>query len=140
MVVTATKGQASDWVPGELALLGQLQNTARGAKRGGLYALWLTVRVAMTLCRTPAPTERSRKRHVAGLERRLSSLSIPPPLRRALQASFEQLREGTPEAANIALRQLVAPAEDGVGPEAGRAVARAAEAARRAARAGKAKG
>ena len=120
--------------------MGHIQNTARGPKRGGLYALWLTVRVALTLCGTPAPTERSRKRHLAALERRLSSLPMPSSLRRALQATFEQLRVGTPEAASIALRQLVAPAEDGVGPEAGRAVTRAADAARRAARADIARG
>jgi hypothetical protein len=136
----ATKGQASDWRPGELALLGQLQNSARGPKRGGLYALWLTVRVAMTLCGTPAPAAGARKRHLAALQRRLSSLPMPQPLRRALLASFEQLREGTPESANAALRQLVAPAEDAVGPEAGRALARAAEAARRTARADRARG
>ena len=132
----ATRGAGSDWVPGELALLGQVRHTARGPRRGGLYALWLTVRVAMNLCATPAPSDRSRKRHLAALERRLSSLPMPPPLRRALEASFRQLEEGTPEAASIALRQLVAPAEDGAGPEAGRAVGRAADAARRAARAG----
>ncbi len=132
----AMREAGSDWAPGELALLGRLPQTARGPKRGGLYALWLTVRVAMNLCATPAPSDRSRKRHVAALKRRLSSLTMPPPLRRALEASFEQLQEGTPQAASDALRQLVAPAEDSAGPEAGRAVARAAEAARRAARAG----
>jgi len=132
----ATRGAGPDWTPGERALLTQLQHTARGPKRGGIYALWLTVRVATTLCTTPAPNDRACKRHLAALVRRLASLPMPPPLRRALQASFEQLEGGTPEAASVALRQLVAPAEDSLGPEAARAVARAAESARRAGRAG----
>lgn len=132
-----TKGVG--WVPGETVLLGLLQHTARGPKRGGVFALWLVLRVAMTLCGPSVPGERSRRRHLAALKRRLSSLSMSQGARRALQAALVHLQDGTPEAAATALRQLVAPAEDLAGPEAGKALARAADTARRIARAGAAR-
>ncbi len=123
------------WAPGEIVLLGLLHNTARGPRRGGLFALWLVLRVAMTLCGPSVPGERSRKRHLTALERRLSSLPMSQGARRALQAALVELRDGTPEAAATALRQLVAPAVDLAGPEAGKAMARTAEMARRIAKA-----
>lgn len=132
-----TKGiKGAGWAPGETVLLGLLQHTARGPKRGGLFAMWLVLRVAMTLCGPSVPSERSRRRHLAALKRRLSSLSMSQGARRALQAALTQLQDGTPEAATTALRQLVAPAEDIAGPDAGKALARAADTARRIARAG----
>ncbi len=132
-----TKGiKGAGWAPGETVLLGLLQHTARGPKRGGLFAMWLVLRVAMTLCGPTVPSERSRRRHLAALKRRLSSLSMSQGARRALQAALTQLQDGTPEAATIALRQLVAPAEDIAGTDAGKALARAADTARRIARAG----
>lgn len=132
-----TKGiKGAGWAPGETVLLGLLQRTARGPKRGGLFAMWLVLRVAMTLCGPTVPSERSRRRHLAALKRRLSSLSMSQGARRALQAALTQLQDGTPEAAATALRQLVAPAEDIAGPDAGKALARAADTARRIARAG----
>lgn len=131
-----TKGiKGAGWAPGETVLLGLLQHTARGPKRGGLFAMWLVLRVAMTLCGPSVPSERSRRRHLAALKRRLSSLSMSQGARRALQAALTQLQDGTPEAATTALRQLVAPAEDIAGPDAGKALARAADTARRIARA-----
>jgi hypothetical protein len=67
---------------------------------------------------------------VQALERRLSSLTMPTPLRRALAAAVSQLREGQPEAAVQALSQMVAPARDTSGHEAGDAIALAARLAR----------
>ncbi len=127
--------RGAGWTPGEIVLLGLLQNTARGPKRGGLFALWLILRVAMMLCGPSVPNERSRKRHLMALEHRLSSLPMSQGARRALQAALMELRDGTPEAAATALRQLVAPAIDLAGPEAGKAMARTAEMARRIAKA-----
>ena len=129
----ATRG--AGWTPGEMVLLGLLQSTARGPKRGGLFALWLVLRVAMTLCGPTAQSERSRRRHLIALEHRLSSLPMSQGARRALQAALMELRDGTPDAAATALRQLVAPAVDLAGPEAGKALARTAEMARRIAKA-----
>jgi hypothetical protein len=69
---------------------------------------------------------------VQALEQRLSSLTMPPPLRRALVAAVSQLREARPEVAAQVLSQLVAPARDAGGAEAGDAIALAAREARRA--------
>ena len=122
------------WDPAATALLGVLPHTARGPRREGIFALWLTVRVAQDLLRDPPPAERAHRRRLQALEHRLSSLTVPPPLRRALGAAMSQLRDGRPEAAAQVLSQLVAPAREAGGPEAGEALAQAARAARAALR------
>ncbi len=128
-----TKG--AGWARGEIVLLGLLQHTARGPKRGGLFALWLVLRVAMMLCGPSVPSERSRRRHLSALDSRLSSLPMSQGARRALRAALMQLQEGTLEAAATVLRQLVAPAEDLARPESGKALTRVADTARRIAKA-----
>jgi hypothetical protein len=120
----------TEWDPAATALLGLLSATARGPRREGIFALWLTVRVAQDLLRDVPPSERAHRRRVQALEHRLSSLTIPPPLRRALAAALSQLGESRPETAAQVLSQLVAPARDTGGPEAGEALAQAARAAR----------
>jgi hypothetical protein len=122
------------WDPAASALLTLLPQVGRGPKRGGIFALWLTVRVAQDLLLDPPPSERAQRRRVQALERRLSSLTMPPPLRRALSAAVGQLREVRPEAAAQVLSQLVAPARETGGAEAGEAVALAARQAREAGR------
>lgn len=108
------------------ALLQELARTARGPKREGVFALWLTVRVALDVATDVAVAERAQRRRVLALEKRLSSLTLPPPLRRALAGTLAQLRDLRPDGAALALAQLVAPARDTVGGEAGEAVQRAA--------------
>ncbi|CAN5903971.1 hypothetical protein BH24GEM1_BH24GEM1_06370 [soil metagenome] len=110
-------------------LLTLLPQTGRGPKREGIFALWLTLRVAQDLVRDP-PAERAHRRRLQALEHRLSSLTLPPPLRRALAAAISQLRDVRSETAAQVLSQLVAPAREAGGPEAGEAVAHAARAAR----------
>ena len=122
----------SGWDPAATALLSLLPQVGRGPKRGGIFALWLTVRVAQDLLLDPQPAERAQRRRVQALERRLSSLTMPPPLRRALSAAVSQLRELRPESAAQVLSQLVAPARETGGAEAGEAVALAARQARQA--------
>jgi hypothetical protein len=112
-----------------LTLLRQLAVTARGSRRDGLFALWLTLRVGEDLVESPGMTERAQRRRVQALEKRLTSLTLPAPLRRALAGTMAQFRELRPETAAIALSQLVAPASDSVGPEAGQAMASAARTA-----------
>ena len=107
-----------------------LPQTGRGPKRGGIFALWLTLRVAQDLLLDPPPRERAHRRRVQALERRLSSLTMPPPLRRALATAVSQLREARADTAAQVLSQLVAPARETGGPEAGEAVALAARLAR----------
>jgi hypothetical protein len=120
------------WDPAASVLLALLPQVGRGPKRGGIFALWLTVRVAQDLLLEPPPAERAQRRRVQALERRLSSLTMPPPLRRALSAAVSQLREARPETAAQVLSQLVAPARETGGAEAGEAIALAARQARKA--------
>jgi hypothetical protein len=118
------------WDPAATALLALLPETGRGPKRGGIFALWLTVRVAQDLLLDPLPADRAQRRRVQALERRLSSLTMPPPLRRALGTAVSQLRDARPETAALVLSQLVAPARETGGAQAGEAVALAAKQAR----------
>ena len=127
----------SGWDPASIALLQLLPQTGRGPRREGIFALWLTVRVAQDLVREPPP-ERAHRRRLQALEHRLSSLTLPPPLRRALAAAISQLRDARPETGAVVLSQLVAPARESGGSEAGDAVAQAARAARALLRAGSA--
>jgi hypothetical protein len=120
------------WDPAATALLTLLTQTGRGPKRGGLFALWLTLRVAQDLLLDPPLLERAHRRRVQALERRLSSLTMPPPLRRALAAAVSQLRDVRPETVPQVLSQLVAPARETGGSEAGEAVAMAVRQARQA--------
>jgi hypothetical protein len=119
------------WDPAATALLSLLSQTGRGPKRGGLFALWLTLRVAQDLLLDPPLLERSHRRRVQALERRLSSLTMPPPLRRALAGAVSQLREVRRDTVPQILSQLVAPARDAGGAEAGDALALAARQARK---------
>ena len=118
------------WDPAASALLELLPEIGRGPRRGGIFALWLTVRVTQDLLIEPPPADRARRRRVQALERRLSSLTMPPPLRRALGAAVSQLRDARAETAAQVLSQLVAPARETGGPEAGEAVALAVRQAR----------
>ncbi|MEZ0336150.1 MAG: hypothetical protein ACAI18_19325 [Gemmatimonadales bacterium] len=125
----------SAWDPAATALLQLLPQTGRGPRREGIFALWLTLRVAQDLVRDP-PAERAHRRRLQALAHRLSSLTLPPPLRRSLAAAISQLRDARPETAVQVLSQLVAPARESGGADAGDAVAHAARAARAALRAG----
>jgi hypothetical protein len=119
------------WNPAATALLTLLPQTGRGPKRGGIFALWLTLRVAQDLLLDQPPLDsRAHRRRVQALEQRLSSLTMPPPLRRALAGAVSQLKDVRPESAAQVLSQLVAPARETGGPEAGDAVALAARLAR----------
>jgi hypothetical protein len=113
-------------------LLELLPALSRGPRREGVFALWLIVRVALDLLLDPPLAERAVRRRIAALELRLSSLTLPAPLRRALNAALPQLATaaGTPAEVPQILSQLVAPAREAAGPEAGEAVNRAALAAR----------
>jgi hypothetical protein len=120
----------SGWDPAATALLVLLPQTGRGPGREGIFALWLTVRVAQDLLRESPPADRAHRRRLQALEQRLSSLTMPPPLRRALATAMSQLRDPRPETAVQVLSQLVAPAREANGAEAGDALAQAARAGR----------
>jgi hypothetical protein len=111
-------------------LLQVLSGTVRGPRREGVYALWLTLRVAEGYLLDPPLPERAARRRLTALESRLSSLTLPPPLRRALTGALTQLREGEAAAVPGMLASLVAPARDTTGAEVAEAIQRAARAAR----------
>lgn len=114
------------WDPAATTLLQLLPRTARGPRRDGIFALWLTVRVARDAADPVPLPERAHRRRVAALQQRLSSLALPPPLRRALAAALGDLMQGDPGTVARVLSQLVAPARDAAGQEAADAVAGAA--------------
>ena len=121
-----------EWDPAGIALLEALGRSARGPRRQGIFALWLTLRVALDLCRDPPLPERATRRRIAALERRISSLTLPPPLRRALAGAMDELKDTRPETAVRVLRQLTAPAGDTLGQAVRDTVAQAAHTAARA--------
>ena len=114
----------------QFELLELLARTARGPRREGVYALWLVLRVATDYLVEPPLPERATRRRLAALETRLSSLTLPPPLRRALTAVLHELKDRGRETVPVVLSTLVAPARDTAGPEAAEAVQRAARTAR----------
>ncbi len=114
MAVTIPERNTHEWPPC-LALVEVLAQSARGPKRQGAFALWLTLRTALDLCLEPALPERAHRRRIAPLERRISSLTLPPPLRRALAGAMADLKDPAPDTAARVLRQLVAPAGDTLG-------------------------
>lgn len=120
----------SGWDPAAVGLLTLLPKAGRGPRREGIFALWLILRVAQDYLLEPPLGERPSRRRLIALETRLSSLTVPPPLRRGLAAALLQLREGRPDAVPLALAALVAPARDAVGTEAGDAIQHAWRAAR----------
>lgn len=120
------------WDPAALALVTLLPRTGRGPKREGIYALWLTLRVAQDLRLDPPLSERAARRRLSALEARLSSLTLPPPLRRALTAALQQLKQDGVDAVPLVLSTLVAPARDSAGADAGEAIQQAARASRQA--------
>ena len=115
--------------PADAALVRLMGEVPRGPRREGAFALWLTLRVAEDLFLSPPLPERAMRRRVAALDRRLSSLTLPAPLRRALAAALAELHEPRRERAGLVLQQLVAPTREALGLEAADAIGRAARAA-----------
>jgi hypothetical protein len=95
----------------------------RGPKREGAFAVWLLARVAHDIGAGPAEVDRGTRRRLALLDRRLAPLAVSRPLARGITAALAHLQEATPAAARIALSQLVAPAREALGGDAGEAIA-----------------
>lgn len=104
-------------------LLALQEEFERGPKREGAFAIWLLARFAHDLGTAGIDTDRAERRRLALLDRRLAPLAVPRALGRGLIAALGHLQEGTPTAARIALSQLVAPAREALGHEAGEALA-----------------
>lgn len=114
------------------ALLDHLAAAARGARREGVFAVWLLIRAAEDECLDPPLSAKGHTHRLEAIERRLASLSLPAPLRRALPAALVHLREPGPRSAALALQLLSAPVRDALGEEAAEVVVRGASAARNA--------
>ncbi len=111
-------------------LLQGLAAEARGPKRNGLFALWLFVRQCDGRLPPGELSEPADRARLERFEKRLSSLSLPAPLRRALPGSVRGLREGGTNGIAVALHQLIAPAREALGRGAAEALALAARSAR----------
>lgn len=107
-------------------LLEAMEAADRGPRQSGLFALWLFVRQCEGALLSPPLTERANAGRLDGLERRLSSLSLPAPLRRALPGSLRELADGDPRSVPIALQQLAAPVRETLGVQLGDAMSQAA--------------
>jgi hypothetical protein len=105
------------------ALLELQERLPRGPKREGAFALWLVARVAWEVGAEGEDADRSDRRRIALLDKRLAPLAVPRPLARGLATAIGHLQEGTHTAARIALSQLVAPAREAIGLDAGEALA-----------------
>ena len=120
----------SEWTTATSRLVELLGRTARGPRREGVYALWLVVRAAEERGREPRLAPKLRDKHRDALRHRLSTLTLPAPIRRAVVSALALLEEDTDDAPATALNQLAAPAREALGTEVGEAVAGAARAAR----------
>lgn len=114
----------------EKQLVTALAAEARGPRRNGLFALWLVTRTAEALLPPDPVSPRNHRRRVELLQRRLSSVSVPAPIRRALPTALRLVAEATPQSAALALQQLTAPARESLGPDAANALAAAVARAR----------
>jgi hypothetical protein len=117
-------------IQAENRLIDTLQVTARGPRRNGLFALWLFVHTCDDALPPNELSSRAQKRRLDALERRLSSLSLPPSFRRALTASVRTVAVGPGEPVVAALSHLVDPAREALGKEAADAVALAIRSAK----------
>ena len=111
----------------EEAVLVEAMDTAmRGPRRNGLYAVWILIRMCGDMMPPFGVAPRNHRLRLDDFEHRISSLSLPAPLRRAIVAALRHLDPPSPDGAHLALRQMVAPVAETLGPGPADAVARAA--------------
>lgn len=115
-------------------LLAVLAESGRGPRQNGIFALWIFVRTCDGVLPPTPLSGRVHRRRLQGVDRRLSSLSLPAPLKRALTLALRELGEGSPAAAALALQHLVAPARETLGTDVGEVVNLAAREAKESAR------
>jgi hypothetical protein len=117
----------------EQRLVADLAAEARGPRRNGIFAVWLFTRVAEAVLPPNPVSGKAHRARVEALQRRLSSIALPAPLRRGMAGALRAVHDGTPRAAVLALHQLVAPAQETLGAGPAEALAQAVARARRAA-------
>lgn len=107
-----------------VAILAALASAERGPRRDGTFAIWLIARVASDIALESEWPERAHRRRLQALERRLTSLSLSPALRRAFAGALLQFRDPKPDSAVGVLVQLVSPARESLGTEVAEALRR----------------
>lgn len=115
-------------------LIEQLAASPRGPRQNGIFAVWLFLRVCGGVLPPDALKPRTHRRRVQALQQRISSLTLPSPLRRAFPLALNELAEGTPSAAARGLQHLAAAARETLGAKVGETLERAAAQARSSAR------
>ncbi len=116
--------------PASRALIELMAAAPRGPRRDGLFALWLVVHVAEDLQSAAGTLERSYRRRVGLLEQRISSLALPPALKRGLARTIEGLKTAPAGPAGPLLSGLVGAVKEGVGSDAADLVQKAAKSLR----------
>lgn len=111
--------------PTENRIIERFRDSVRGPRRNGLFALWLVVRMCGGVLPPSPLTQRGHRRRLEQLKRRLSSLSLQQPLRKALTQGIDRMREGTAAEATRTLGSLVEPVCETLGPDTGRSIAMA---------------
>ncbi len=114
----------------ENALLELVAGSTRGPRRDGLFALWMLVRVLRDFQLDPPLADRLHRRRVAALERRLATLTLPAPLRRAVASALASASDPAAARPAVVLAQLVAPTRESVSGEAAEILADLARRAR----------
>lgn len=115
----------------EEKLLEAMEAIGRGPRQNGLFALWLFVRQCAGALPPNTLSDQVSAARLRHLERRLSSLSLPSPLRRALPGSLAELETHDRDRVPVALLQLAAPTRDAIGRNVGDILSHAARRARR---------
>jgi hypothetical protein len=111
-------------------VLEAMEAADRGPRQNALFALWLFLRQCDGAMSETRLSDRASAARLDALERRLSSLSLPAPLRRTLPACLREIRGSDPRHVPIAVQQLAAPVRETLGAQLGDAVAQAARRAR----------
>lgn len=111
-------------------LLDALSLSARGPKRNGVFALWMLVRACGGVLPPDQLSPAVHHKRLQALERRLTSLSLPAPLKRALASAVRELNDRSSAAAGMALQRLVAPVRETLGGEVADVIGWAAKIAR----------
>ena len=108
-------------------LVAQLPYSERGPQRNGIFALWLLMNTCSTAIGNDRVQDKNHRKRIAALRKRLSSLSLPPLLRKAITAALNGLAPDSPGAVTAVLSQLVAPVRDSLGGTFGKLIERAAK-------------
>lgn len=108
-------------------LIAQLSYSERGPQRNGVFALWLVVNTCTGILGNHSVQGKNQRKRVVALRKRLSSLSLPVPLRKAISVALHDLSPDSQGSASTALEQLVVSARETVNADCGKLIEAAAQ-------------